>query len=164
MTTFRGSLDDLLRLDSPALLAISANDDRNGCLIAITGVREGNIIISPPLLGRSSFPKGEFLQYWSGSAYIAWKNREAIPLGIGPGKEGPSVKRIQELLQHAGLSGLSVNGSYDQATYRAVREFQVSRGVKDTGTVGPLTLIHLYRASAVDALPRLSESGKAGRI
>jgi len=164
VTTFRGSLDELLRLDSPALLAISANDGRNGFLVAITGVREGNIIISPPLLGRSSFPKSELLHLWSGSAYIAWRNSEEIPIGIGPGEEGPSVKRIQEMLQQAGLSGFSVNGSYDPATYRAVREFQASRGVKDTGTVGPLTLIQLYRTSAVGAMPRLSESGKAGRL
>ena len=164
VTTFRGSLDELIRLDSPAFLVISTKDNRNGCLVALTGVREGNITVSPPLLGRSSFPKGEFLQYWSGSAYIAWKNREAIPLGIGPGTEGSSVKKLQEMLQHAGLTGFSVNGSYDPATLRAVREFQVSRGVKDTGTVGPFTLIHLYRTSAVGGMPRLSESGKAGRL
>jgi general secretion pathway protein A len=163
MTPFSGSLDDLIRLDSPALLAISPGDDRNRYLVALTGARDGNIRIAPPLLGRTAFAKGEFLPLWSGRAWIIWKNSENIPPTLDQGATGPAVKKLQGLLRKAGFTALRVNGVYDKATVRAIRDFQVSRGTKATGKAGPYTLMYLYKAADGAATPRLSEAGKGGR-
>ncbi len=164
MTPFSGSLDELILLDYPALLAISPGDDKNSCLVALTGARNGSILIAPPLLGRTAFAKSEFLPLWSGHAWIIWRNSENIPPTLDQGAAGPAVKKIQGLLRKAGFTGLRANGLYDAATVRAIRDFQVSRRIKVTGKAGPYTLIHLYKAANSAATPRLSEAGNGGRL
>jgi general secretion pathway protein A len=164
MTSFSGSLDELIQLDYPALIAVSPGHEQNGYLLALTGARDGSIIIAPPLLGRTAFAKSEFLPLWSGRAWILWRNSENIPATLEMGATGPAVRKFQGLLRKAGFSGLKVNGIYDAATVGAVREFQVSRGIKVTGKTGPYTLIHLYRAAYGAAAPRLSKAGKEGRL
>jgi len=160
MTPFSGSLDELVRLDSPALLVISAKEGKADFLLALTGVRDGNLLVSPPLLGRTVFSMSEFPPLWSGRAYILWRNPEEIPLALTRGSRGAKVKKLQGLLRTAGFRDLKVNGVYDGATVKAVKGFQSSRGVKETGNAGPFTLIHLYKVSKSPATPSLAEIRK----
>jgi peptidoglycan hydrolase-like protein with peptidoglycan-binding domain len=128
--------------------------------VALAGSRNGNLIVSPPLLGRTAFPRGEFQSLWSGRAYILWRNPENIPLAFGPGARGPKVKKLQDLLQKAGFVDLKVSGFYDEATSKAIGGFQASHGVRETGVIGPLTLIHLYKAAKAPSTPSLAEIRK----
>lgn len=161
---FGDSLDLLLRLDSPALLAIAAKDGKGSFLVALTGTRDGKLLLSPSLLGRTAFLRSELLAIWSGRAYIAWRNHDKIPLSMAQGTKGPKVKKLQDLLRLAGFQDLRATGIYDEATVKAVKGFQAARGIKGTGTVGPVTLIHLYHVSKNStATPVLYQTGKQGR-
>lgn len=161
LTPFSGTLDELVRLDSPALMVISAKEGKGGFLVALAGTRNGNLLVSPPLLGRTAFSRSEFPALWSGRAYILWRNPENIPLAFGPGAKGPKVKKLQYLIQKAGFADLKASGFYDEATSKAIRGFQVSRGVRETGVIGPLTLIHLYKAAKAPSTPSLAEIRKS---
>ena len=160
LTPFSGTPDELVRLDSPALLVIPAKEGKGVFLMALTGARNGNLVVSPPLLGRTSFSRSEFPSLWSGRAYILWRNPENIPLAFGPGAKGPKVKKLQDLLQKAGCVDLKVSGIYDEATSTAIRGFQASHGVRETGVIGPLTLIHLYKTARAPSTPSLVETRK----
>lgn len=161
-TPFKGSLDELLRLDYPALVSLSANGEEPGILVALTGTRDGKTVISPPLLGRDSLSRDELSRLWTSRAYIVWRNRENIPYRMTPGMKGMPVRKLQGLLREAGLANIEVNGSYDAMTVRTIKEFQVSRGIKDTGVIDPVTLLHLYKAGRGTAIPSLIEKKKAG--
>lgn len=143
---FNGGLDELVRLDLPALLDVSRKGDKESYLVALTGSHGGRLSVHPSLLGRSSFRKDELAPLWSGRAYIIWKNDEKIGLPLKLGDSGGDVIRLQILLQAAGADSLVVNGVFDENTVKGVKEFQRSRKISVTGKVGPVTLIHLYRA------------------
>jgi general secretion pathway protein A len=163
MTTFAGNLDELLRFDTPALLALSAGESRGTFFVALTGVREGQLLIEPPLVGRNAFSRNEIAAVWSGRAHILWRNGKSIRFPLTMGARGESVEKVQHLLQAAGFRALAANGRYDEATRNSVRDFQKSRAIKETGTVDPLTLLQLYRSGNDPAAPGLTGSGKGGR-
>ncbi len=67
------------------------------------------------------------------------------------GMRGEAVKKLQVLLN--GLLKLSppmvVDGSFGQATEKAVKQFQMSAGIAVDGVVGPATNAHLISAKPV---------------
>jgi general secretion pathway protein A len=162
ITPFTGDLDTLLRLDAPALLVLSPRETKGTFIVALSGIRDGELLVQPPLLGRSAFSRAEIASLWSGRAHIVWQNRKNIRSPLTQGERGPSVKKVQNLLQTAGFSTLKANGIYDEATVKAVKEFQKSRNLKQTGTASPLTLIHLYKAGHDRSIPSLAEKGEGG--
>ncbi|HEY6874640.1 MAG TPA: AAA family ATPase [Geobacteraceae bacterium] len=149
MTPFKGSMEELIRLDTPALLVLSAQKGNGGVLVALTGTRGGNVTIAPPLAGRTTFTAAEASAVWSGQAYLLWRNRRNVPLNMTPGMRGPNVRKLQALLLEAGCRAVQANGVYDRATVNAVRAFQASHGLRETGITAPATLIRLYRAAEV---------------
>jgi general secretion pathway protein A len=163
MTAFTGSLDDLVRLDYPALLVISPKEGKETFLVALTGTRADDLLVSPPLLGRTAISRIEFSRFWQGRAYIVWRNSDKIPIPMSRGTRGEKVNSLQGLLRKAGSLELKVNGVYDEATARAVRTFQAARGVRPTGTVGPDTLIRLYKHAEGSSTPRLAQVKETGR-
>jgi general secretion pathway protein A len=160
MTGFTGNMDDLLRLDSPALLLLSPKESKGNFLVALTGERDGKLLVHPPLLGRNTFSKAELASVWSGRAYLLWRNAEHIPLPMTEGASGNDVIRLQILLQVAGLRTIKANGRYDETTMKAVKDFQTSRRISATGEVGPITLIQLYKAVNAGSLPSLASTAK----
>lgn len=162
LAPFKGKIDELLNLDSPALLALSPKGMKGGYFVALTGVHNGKLLIQPSLLGRNEFSKAEIAPLWSGLAYIPWRNGENIPNVMALGATGPDVIRLQVLLQAAGFNSTEVNGFYDKNTLKAVKDFQVSRRIVATGKVNPITLIQLYKAVNGSSAPSLAKHGKGG--
>ncbi|MFG6098618.1 peptidoglycan-binding protein [Leptothoe sp. ISB3NOV94-8A] len=58
---------------------------------------------------------------------------------LGPGSTGSDVKRVQAMLALMGYYSGAVDGTYEQMTLEAVRQFQVDAGLAADGLVGPLT-------------------------
>ncbi len=159
---FSGNMQELIRLNSPALLNLSLKGTKGSFFVAMTGVRNGNLIIYPPLLGRNTFNKAELSPLWSGQAYILWRNGENIHCPMALGAEGNDVIRLQILLQSAGFRSMEVNGLYDEVTVKTVKDFQASRKISVTGKVGPITLIQLYRTVNGASFPSLAKHCKGG--
>lgn len=63
------------------------------------------------------------------------------------GDSGESVRDIQDRLEGLGIpSDPDARGEFDDGTHRAIRDFQVSRGLPVDGIVGPDTWRALYEA------------------
>jgi hypothetical protein len=161
---FQGKMEELIRLNSPALLNLSPKRIKGSFLVALTGVRNGKLIINPPLLGRNIFSKSELSPLWSGQSFILWRNAENIHYPMALGAAGTDVIRVQILLQAAGFHSIEVSGLFDEATVKIVRDFQASRKISVTGKVGPITLIQLYRAVNGASFPSLAKHGEGGGV
>jgi general secretion pathway protein A len=143
---FTGSLDDLFRLHQSSILEVTQKGLNESSYVGLTGFGRGNVSVQPPVSGKTSLSRKELASIWSGRAYILWRNSEKISLPLTSGEKGSDVIRLQILLQAAGSEALEVNGVYDEATMKAVKDFQRSRRIKATGTLGVSTLIQLYRS------------------
>jgi cell division protein FtsN len=96
-----------------------------------------------------------FLQYWSGEAYIFWKNFKNLPGVISQRSKGLDIKSLKKLLQQLGYSNIIMTDRYDKNTLQIIKAIQTKYGMQADGLVGPLTKIALYNESAEFTKPSL---------
>jgi general secretion pathway protein A len=156
-----GPLNDLLLLDSPALVEVSLPGNAGKRYLALTGIAGNKVAITPALAGRSTVSRDELATLWSGQGYIPWRNYEEIPDIATPGTTGAQVTRLQRLLTTAGVYQGKTTGIFDQGTISAVEQFQKRRGVPVDGRVGEHTLLLLYQTGTFN-VPRLTAKTAGG--
>ena len=93
---------------------------------------------------------------WFGQAHVLWRDFEALGPTFGANRKGLHVDRLQMMLRRAGADDLPVTGEYDEATAKAVLDFQRSRLLAADGQVGRLTRIVLYAAAGGYPRPTLA--------
>jgi general secretion pathway protein A len=156
-----GALNDLLLLDSPALLEVNLSKYEGKRYLAITGITGNQVTITPTLAGRSTISRDELTTLWSGQGYIPWRNYEEIPDIATPGTSGTKVTRLQQLLTAAEVYQGRPSGVFDQGTIGAIEQFQKRRGVPVDGRVGEHTLLLLYQTGTFN-VPRLTAKTAGG--
>jgi general secretion pathway protein A len=162
LSGFRGTLEELVQLDTPALLQISLPGESGHRYLALTGVEGGRARIAP------APEEGEWLELeslrrlWGERAYLVWKNYRDLPSKTFPGDAGEEISRLQGLLRAAGVYERQASGRYDAATIEAVKQFQAERGLIADGKVGPQTLIALYQEVAEESSPTLGAPRPGG--
>jgi len=93
--------------------------------------------------------------YWSGIAYVPWKNYLSI-WGIIPRTANKdSIITLKLLLHELGYGSVALNEEYDASTRRAIEEIQAKYGLPVDGFVGPLTKMILYQEKNDFQMPRL---------
>jgi len=95
--------------------------------------------------------------YWSGVAYLPWKNFHSIWGTIPAQSYKDSVITLKLLLQDLGFENVSIDDQYDGLTQHAVETIQAKYGVPVDGYVGPLTKIILYKEKDSFEMPQLSK-------
>jgi peptidoglycan hydrolase-like protein with peptidoglycan-binding domain len=77
-----------------------------------------------------------------------------LPLyrGLAVGAEGPDVRQLEDNLRALGYRGLTVDARFTGATAEAVRHWQKSLGVAQTGTVAPGDLVYAPGPIRVESL------------
>ncbi|PLX86151.1 MAG: AAA family ATPase [Desulfuromonas sp.] len=165
LASFQGGLDDLLRLDSPALLELTLPGTVGSRYLALSREAEGGWGIAPALAGRDVLTRGELETLWFGRALLPWKNFSDLPVITRPGTRGKGVARLQGFLGGLGYLQEKPSGVFDAATIAAVTRFQADRGVAQDGRVGPHTLMLLYQEDPRFDPPRLrSGMGEEGGV
>ena len=96
--------------------------------------------------------------YWSGVAYMPWKNFHSIWGTIPTQSYKDSVITLKLLLQDIGFQNVAIDEKYDEFTRNAVESIQAKYGIPVDGYVGPLTKIILYREKNSIQMPQLYES------
>jgi peptidoglycan hydrolase-like protein with peptidoglycan-binding domain len=79
------------------------------------------------------------------NGYVPAPSMEAVRAGTGKlkvGQQGPAVQTLQERLNRDGAN-LTADGKFGPRTEAALKNWQASRGVTDTGVVGPTTIAAL---------------------
>jgi general secretion pathway protein A len=94
--------------------------------------------------------------YWSGVAYLPWKNFNSIWGTIPTQSSKDSVITLKLLLQDLGFKDVAVDDQYDGRAQHAVETLQAKYGIPVDGFVGPLTKIILYREKDTFDMPQLT--------
>ena len=95
--------------------------------------------------------------YWSGVAYVPWKNYLAIYGTIPKQTFGDSIVALKLLLREIGFKRIAINTEYDAATRDVVEGLQHKYGIPVDGFVGPLTKIILYREKQSYTMPQIAQ-------
>ena len=130
---------------SPGYLVLSRID---GDSIILQGKDENALIVT-------DLEELEF--YWSGVAYLPWKNFHSIWGTIPAQTYKDSVITLKLLLQDLGFENVSIDDKYDGLTKHAVETLQAKYGIPVDGYVGPLTKIILYKEKDTFDMPQLSK-------
>jgi general secretion pathway protein A len=157
LTPFNGGLERVRSAGSPALLEVTLPGLDGRRYLALTGVENGRVMIAPPLRERNFITYAELESFWSGRAYLLWKNFLNIPSLTVQGTKGEGVSRLQRLLKGAGVYKGPESGVFDRETIAAVKNFQTSRGITPDGRAGAQTLLLLYRAGSGYSIPGLEQ-------
>jgi len=141
--TARGGLDELRRLDRPAVLALRDRRGRqfHATLIALD---DGTATI---VVGTStqSVMHGVLIKQWSGEYTMLWRLPPFAQENIWPGEQGPAVLWLRKQL--AFTRGASEDPTedplFDDALVNQVKQFQRAYGLIPDGAIGVHALIHL---------------------
>lgn len=95
--------------------------------------------------------------YWSGVAYVPWKNYLSIYGTIPKQSFGDSVVALKLLLRDIGFDRLAIDTEYDPQTRDVVESLQNKYGIPVDGFVGPLTKIILYREKQDYSMPQITQ-------
>jgi general secretion pathway protein A len=92
---------------------------------------------------------------WRGEFATLWRSPPAYGGRMPAGQNGPVVDWVaQQLARAQGEAPPATPGTLDAALQERIANFQLTRGLKPDGRVGPITLMHLNRVAGVDE-PRL---------
>jgi hypothetical protein len=133
----------------PKYLAVAYIDNEN---IYYFAAEQGQIV---------SVDRDIFLQYWSGEAYILWKNFKNLNWVLSKGYRSQDVITLKKLLQRLGYSSIIISDSYDDDTVAAIKAIQTKYDLYVDGMVGPFTKIALYNESSAFIKPSLVNSEAA---
>jgi general secretion pathway protein A len=146
LINFDGNTEGIIEMGYPLILSVKPGEADKEIYTALTGVANGEFVISPPLGGKQRLTKIELESIWHGKAIILWKNYEKIPAYLPTGDRTPATIAVQKLLGNAGIA-VDKNGIFDQKTIDALKSFQNLKGLEATGRPGPKTLLYLYQNS-----------------
>lgn len=153
------SLPLLRRLDRPGIVTLY--DDTNRASYAVlTGLSDDAAILRSAD-GERRWPLEALARAWRGEFGTFWR----APPGyhgttLADGSAGPAVDWVAARLAAAeGRRAPDTPQVLDAALKGQVTAFQVSRGLRPDGLVGPATFMQLNRASGVDE-PRLANASR----
>ncbi|CAB5151298.1 General secretion pathway protein A [Olavius algarvensis associated proteobacterium Delta 3] len=146
------------RLNLPAIIPIQSQSDDVVRMLTLSGVTSDGylfyvgkerlkVIMSPEDLAR----------FWTGEAFILWKNFLAIN-GVIPRKtNGESIITLKLLLRDIGFNGIEIDAVFDETARRAVMAVQEKNGLPVDGVVGTMTKIALYNEKMSLNIPKLKQ-------
>jgi general secretion pathway protein A len=150
------SLDMLRRLNLPAILELFPTGSEEPGYLTLSRIDGPDYIFGRPDENKVVVSDAEQINlYWSGIAYLPWKNFLSIWGIIPTSASKDSIITLKLLLHELGFSGVEINDKYDDWTRRAIEEVQAKYGITVDGFVGPLTKMILYQEKKSFEMPRL---------
>ena len=146
----------LQKLNLPAILEFYPPGSPNPGYLTLSRLKGDDIILKGKNETESIVTDIEELEfYWSGVAYLPWKNFHSIWGTIPTQSYKDSVITLKLLLQDIGFKDVAIDENYDEFTQNAVESVQAKYGIPVDGYVGPLTKIILYREKDSFKMPQL---------
>jgi len=152
------NLDLLKRLDLPAILEFYPTDSEEPGYLTLSETDGDKVSFDVPKENKViETNEDEINLYWSGVAYLPWKNFLSISGTLPTRTNEDSIITLKLLLHELGYHKVELNGDYDIRTRNAIEEIQTKYGILADGFVGSLTKIILYRSKGSFEMPRLSK-------
>jgi general secretion pathway protein A len=151
-------LDLLRKLNLPAILELRLPGSPSPRYAALVRIQEETLVFSEPERGYVQWDYGQINPYWSGAAYIPWKDFLGYDRIIQYGSSSDAVVSLKTFLRDLGYEGIQIGPAYDEKTIMVVKGVQAKHGIPTDGLVGPLTKIVLYNEHGSLSIPHLVES------
>ena len=152
------NLDLLKRLDLPAILEFYPTDSEEPGYLTLSKTDGDKVSFDIPMENKViETNEDEINLYWSGVAYLPWKNFLSISGTLPMRTNKDSIITLKLLLHELGYDNVELNGDYDAQTRNAIEEIQTKYGILADGFVGPLTKIILYKSKGSFEMPRLTK-------
>ena len=152
------NLDLLKRLDLPAILEFYPKDSEKPGYLTLSETDGDKVRFDVPEENKEiETNEDEINLFWSGVAYLPWKNFLSIAGTLPTRTNEDSIITLKLLLYELGYQNVELNSDYDIRTRNAIEEIQTRYGILADGFVGPLTKIILYKSKASFEMPRLNK-------
>jgi general secretion pathway protein A len=150
------NLDLIKKLNLPAVLGFLPPGAFSPRYLTLIKMTEKEIILKGGEKDEIvSVEPGEMQSYWTGTAYILWKNffncRGDIPINAPE----ESVFTLKMLLRDIGFKEIKLDYIYDDSTRDAVKKIQEKHGIEIDGIVGAKTKIVLYNEKKELKIPHI---------
>lgn len=153
-----GSLDNLVRLDTPAVIEIRRRQGEKARLVAITAVDQGTFTIMPVNGAARAVSRKSLAAVWTGRGKIIWQNSLGLADRLDASSPAGEIRRLQTVLRKGQQFTGEVTGIFDKATITALRQVQQNAGLPPDGSADQRTLLLLNRSYATPAPPRLQRT------
>jgi len=158
----RGALQDLLRLNHPAVLRL---EDAQGQTYhaTLTAIQDETATVSVGAQPRTVSLR-ELEQRWKGEFTLLWRAPPQYGGSLQVGDRAPVVDWLRLNMAKAEGRRETVsedNKLFDQSFQETVKRFQAANGLKSDGIVGPQTIIRL-NADVYSGDPHLTKVRKDG--
>ena len=155
----RGGLDELRRLNRPAVLLLRDDQGRefHAALIALEDKTATFAIAAET----RTVALGALAAQWTGQYTLLWRMPPDARENIRSGERGPAVQwLIRQLAQARGqVADSSKDPLFDDVLARQVKQFQLAQGLIPDGAVGPQTVMRLAGAGDQSAPKLLPAQG-----
>ena len=151
-------IDFIQNLDMPAILTFYLPNHAWPQYLTVAGIDNDNVYMAmSDQKNLTPVDKKTLLSFWSGEAYIVWKNFSNLN-GIITETSGPSTVNALKMLLHAlGYNSIPMNDIFDSETRQLIKEIQAKNSLNADGKVGPLTKIALYNENSAFTKPSLRQ-------
>ncbi|MGD9233906.1 MAG: AAA family ATPase, partial [Desulfobacterales bacterium] len=157
-----GNLNAIKKLNLPAVLAVHLNKDTPPVYLALIKIDSRKVMLRGGKQDISiELSPVELESYWSGVAYIPWKNFLSLKGTIPINCPKDSIITLKMLLRDIGFKEIEINPFYDDKTQQAVKEIQKKYGLHIDGTVGSTTKIALYNEKNVFKQPHIVDAANS---
>ena len=155
----RGGLDELRRLDRPAVLLMRDAQGRefHAALVALDD-KTATFAIGA---GTRTVALGALAAQWAGQYTLLWRMPADAQENIRSGERGPAVQwLVGQLAQAQGrVAEPGKDPLFDDVLRRQVKQFQLAQGLIPDGAVGPQTAVRLAGVGDRSAPKLLSRQG-----
>ncbi|MCP4352034.1 MAG: AAA family ATPase [Desulfobacterales bacterium] len=145
----------LEKLNLPAILELRTPADLIPAYVTLVKTGNGKITLRGGDNIKIETIPDELSLYWSGEAYVPWKNFFSLSGTIPRDAPEDSVVSLKMLLQEIGFDRIDISPLYDEQTQEAVEDIQKKNNIEVDGVVGPLTKIILYNKLDSLKIPHL---------
>jgi general secretion pathway protein A len=152
----QGNLNAIKKLNLPVILTVHLNRSIPPVYLTLIKIDTQKVTLRGGKQDISiELSPVELESYWSGEAYVPWKNFLSLTGTIPIDCPKDSITTLKMLLRDIGFKEVEINPFYDDKTRQAVKEIQKKYGLYIDGTVGSTTKIALYNEKKVFKQPHI---------
>jgi len=157
LTLYRLQADLALvkNINLPAMLLLYSLDNRTPGYLTLCQVNDDRLLLKGGENVEITVASDEVQAYWSGIAYIPWKNFFSLRGEIPTNSPGDSVITLKLILKDLGFNEIGISPAYDDITREAIKTIQKKHGIGVDGVVGSLTKMAIYNEKKSLSIPHI---------